>query len=127
VELLAADVRSTLAYGADNKIFFAPEKLEMIRLAKKSGNYAPLCEVNDALTVTPIITAPKAGDQPALRLVSGSTASSRSNAMSQKEPQRPARSRATSEASLTRKTGHQCSDFASFLAKTEFYSKICTR
>ena len=66
VELLAADVRDILAYRTDNKIFFAPEKLEMIHLTKKSGDYAPPCIVNDDLTIYPITTAPKKGEQPAL-------------------------------------------------------------
>ena len=32
VQLLAADVQEIMAWGADNKVFFAPEKLEMIHL-----------------------------------------------------------------------------------------------
>jgi ribonuclease HI len=67
VRLLASDVRGIMAWGADNKIAFAPEKLEMIHLTKKAGGYAPQCTVNDELTITPITTAPKDGDQPALR------------------------------------------------------------
>jgi hypothetical protein len=54
--------------GAENKIFFAPEKLEMqIHLTKKSGNHAPQCIVNDELTIDPITTGLKPGEQPALR------------------------------------------------------------
>ena len=67
VRLLASDVRDIMAWGANNKIAFAPEKLEMIHLTRKSGELAPPCIVNDGLTITPIITAPKKGDQPALR------------------------------------------------------------
>lgn len=67
VRLLANDVRSILAWGTANKIAFAPEKLEMIHLTKKSGNHAPSCIVNDNLTIHPITTAPKTGEQPALR------------------------------------------------------------
>ena len=67
VALLAKDVQSIIDWGNDNKIFFAPEKLEMIHLTKKSGDYAPDCTVNDDLTIHPITTAPKEGDQPALR------------------------------------------------------------
>jgi ribonuclease HI len=66
VRLLASDVRDILAWGTDNRIFFAPEKLEMIHLTRKSGNYAPQCVVNDGLTIDPITAAPT-GDQPALR------------------------------------------------------------
>jgi len=67
VSLLAADVRSIMAWGDDNKIAFAPEKLEMIHLTRKSRSYAPPCIINDELTINPITTAPKDGDQPALR------------------------------------------------------------
>jgi len=67
VELLARDARRILAWGAQNKVAFAPEKLEMIHLTRKSGDYAPPCEVNDSLTIHPITTAPKKDDQPALR------------------------------------------------------------
>ena len=67
VELLSSDVRGILLYGIDNKIFFAPEKLEMIHLTQKSGHHAPPCVVNENLTITPITTAPKEGEQPALR------------------------------------------------------------
>lgn len=67
VELLSSDVRGILSYGIDNKIFFAPEKLEMIHLTRKSGHHAPPCVVNENLTITPITTAPKEGEQPALR------------------------------------------------------------
>ena len=66
VELLAHDVRHIMAWGADNKIAFTPEKLEMIHLTKKSGRYLPPCIINNELTIHPITTAPKAGNQPAL-------------------------------------------------------------
>ena len=67
VRLLARDVASIVAWGDENKVFFAPEKLEMIHLTRAKGNYAPLCVVNDQLTIVPITTAPKAGEKPALR------------------------------------------------------------
>lgn len=67
VAALAKDVQSIIDYGNDNKIFFAPEKLEMIHLTKKFGTYSPNCVVNDQLTIHPITTAPKEGEQPALR------------------------------------------------------------
>src|SRR5438045_1587168 len=66
VNLLASNVRGILAWGADNKIAFAPEKLEMIHLTKKSGTYAPPCIVNDDLMIHPIMIASRLGEQPAL-------------------------------------------------------------
>ena len=67
VELLSQDVGGILLYGEENKIFFAPEKLEMIHLTRQRDNYAPLCRVNENLSITPITTAPKEDEQPALR------------------------------------------------------------
>ena len=67
VQLLAKDVREILAYGNANKIFFAPEKLEMIHLTLKTDQYAPPCIVSEDLTITPITKALKEGEQPALR------------------------------------------------------------
>lgn len=66
VELLAKDVQGILDYGNANKIFFAPEKLEMIHLTRKANRHQPVCEVNDELTIEPITTA-EHGKQPALR------------------------------------------------------------
>ena len=66
VQLLASDVQDILAWGMENKIFFAPEKLEMIHLTKESSGYAPQCVVNDELTIDPITIAPKDGEQPTL-------------------------------------------------------------
>lgn len=67
VALLTEDIRRIMDWGQENKVFFAPEKLEMIHLTKKSGEHAPCIEVSDTLTIRPIITAEKEGDQPALR------------------------------------------------------------
>ena len=67
VQLLASDVRDILAWGAENKIFFALEKLEMIHLTKEPSGYAPQFVVSNELTINPITTAPKDGEQPALR------------------------------------------------------------
>ena len=39
----------------------------MIHLTKEPSGYAPQCKVNDELTINPITTAPKDGEQPALR------------------------------------------------------------
>jgi hypothetical protein len=64
---LASDIRDISAYGTRNKIFFAPEKLELIHLAKRFGDHALPCIINNNLTITPITTVPKEGDQPALR------------------------------------------------------------
>jgi hypothetical protein len=51
----------------ENKIFFALEKLEMIHLTKEPSSYAPQCIVNNELTIDPITTALKDGEQPALQ------------------------------------------------------------
>ena len=67
VELLARDVQNILEWGAENMIAFAPEKLEMIHLTRKKGDHSPDIIVNEELTIHPITTAPKDGDQPALR------------------------------------------------------------
>jgi hypothetical protein len=62
VTLLAEDVRSIMAWGADNKIAFAPEKLEMIHITARRGNHSPPCVINDELTIHPITSAPKDGE-----------------------------------------------------------------
>jgi ribonuclease HI len=65
--LLAADVQSIISWGTENKILFAPEKLEMIHITKKHNRIlAPQCVVNNELTIYPITTAPNK-EQPALR------------------------------------------------------------
>jgi hypothetical protein len=51
VELLVRDVRGILSWGAEHKVAFAPEKIEMIHFSRKGGNHAPSCIVNDELTV----------------------------------------------------------------------------
>jgi hypothetical protein len=67
VELLARDIRGILSWGAEYKVAFTPEKIEIIHFSWKGGNHALSCIMNDKLTVQPIITALKAGEQPALR------------------------------------------------------------
>jgi hypothetical protein len=67
VRLLAYDVQSIIQWGDENKIFFAPEKLEMIHLTTKKGVSALVLKVNNELEITPITTAPKAGQHLALR------------------------------------------------------------
>jgi len=59
-----------MAWGADNKIAFAPEKLEMIHITIRRENYSPPYIINDELTIHPITTALKEGEQPALRWLS---------------------------------------------------------
>jgi len=46
-------VPTSLAWGAQNKIAFAPEKLEMLHLTKQKGGYAPECTVNSSLAIRP--------------------------------------------------------------------------
>ena len=65
VSLLAADIRAIQEWGRQNHIAFAPEKLEMIHLTRQKGNYAPVCRVDDDLTIQPI--QPATGETPALR------------------------------------------------------------
>jgi ribonuclease HI len=67
VEMLAQDVRDIIAWGKENKIAFAPEKLEMIHITGKGNNYSPPCIVNNELTITPTTEGQKAGEQPAIR------------------------------------------------------------
>ncbi|CCU74879.1 hypothetical protein BGHDH14_bgh04508 [Blumeria hordei DH14] len=52
--LFAQDIRDITSYGCENKIFFAPEKLEMIHLSWERGNHTPDIVVNGELTVNPI-------------------------------------------------------------------------
>ena len=47
VRLLAEDARKIIQYGEENKIQFAPEKVEMIHLTRQRDAYAPPCVVND--------------------------------------------------------------------------------
>jgi len=67
VQLLSEDVRAILQWGNDNKVFFAPEKQEMMHITKRRSAHAPPCFVNDEVTIEPITTADKPGEQPALR------------------------------------------------------------
>jgi ribonuclease HI len=66
VQLLATDIREIIAWGNANKVYFAPEKLEMIHLTKARHDEAPPCVVNEEIIIMPI-HAPAAGTQPALR------------------------------------------------------------
>ena len=67
VELLAGDVAKVIEWGNANKVFFAPEKSEMMHITNKKHGEAPPCIVNEELTIEPTITAEKEGDVPALR------------------------------------------------------------
>jgi hypothetical protein len=51
-----------MAWGADNKIAFAPEKLEMIYITIRRENYSLPCVINDELTIHLITTALKEGE-----------------------------------------------------------------
>ena len=66
-QLLAQDVQGIIQWGNENKIFFAPEKLEMIHFTTRRGAGNPVLKVNRELEIAPIITAPKASQDPALR------------------------------------------------------------
>ena len=59
VALLAKDVRNIMAWGADNKIAFALEKLEMIHITIRRENYSLPYIINDELIIYPITTALK--------------------------------------------------------------------
>jgi ribonuclease HI len=67
IELLQRDVEGIITWGEENKIFFAPEKMEMIHIHSGRTTNAPVLEVREGMTITPITTAPKANQQPALR------------------------------------------------------------
>jgi ribonuclease HI len=67
VELLAKDVGKIIEWGNTNKVFFAPEKLEMIHLTNKRHGESPSCEVSPELTIEPITEPEKNGGIPALR------------------------------------------------------------
>lgn len=66
VELLASDLRQIKAWGEANKVTFAPEKQEMIRITRQRSNYAPPCVVDEQLTIHPILPGGE-HSQPALR------------------------------------------------------------
>lgn len=56
VAQLTQDIASILRWGDENKIFFAPEKFEMLHISRKRDLYNPPCVVNDQLTITPVPT-----------------------------------------------------------------------
>ena len=65
VSLLAKNIREILSYGNENKIFFAPEKFELIHVTRKHGNYNPPIVVNEELTIYP--TTSQGNKQAAVR------------------------------------------------------------
>ena len=67
VELLQEDVKKILQWGDENKVFFAPEKMELMHFSNKRRSTAPLLHIREGRTLTPITTADKAGQQPALK------------------------------------------------------------
>lgn len=66
IELLQEDVGQILAWGEENKIFFAPEKMEMIHFHGGRNEEAPSLQIREGLSIEPITSA-KPGQQPALR------------------------------------------------------------
>ncbi|RAL61402.1 hypothetical protein DID88_009535 [Monilinia fructigena] len=56
---------SVMRWGAENKVAFAPEKLEMIHLSRKRNTNAPSIRVSPELTITPVTAV--GDEQPALR------------------------------------------------------------
>ncbi|RAL62877.1 hypothetical protein DID88_004718 [Monilinia fructigena] len=59
------DRSSVMSWGAENKVAFAPEKLEMIHLSRKRNTNAPSIRVSPELTITPVTAV--GDEQPALR------------------------------------------------------------
>src|SRR5439155_24665689 len=53
--LVANDVRDVIQWGDDNRVAFAPEKLEMIHLTRQRGTIALSYVVNDTLTIHLVI------------------------------------------------------------------------
>ena len=67
VQLLAADVRRIIDWGVQNKVQFAPEKLEMIHITRQRNTYAPSCTIDENLIIRPITAEKDSNEQPALR------------------------------------------------------------
>jgi len=65
-EDIGADLRRIIAWGNDNKVFFAPEKFELLHFTRKRNRGNPACRVNDTLTIQPVATG-SSGQEPALR------------------------------------------------------------
>jgi hypothetical protein len=50
-------MRAIDEWGVANKVVFAPEKLEMIHLTRKRGDYSLGCKVSENQTITPVAEA----------------------------------------------------------------------
>ncbi|RAL64779.1 hypothetical protein DID88_001376 [Monilinia fructigena] len=70
VTMLKRDVRQVMRWGAENKVAFAPEKLEMIHLSRKRNTNAPSIRVSPELTITPVTAV--GDEQPGFALASAS-------------------------------------------------------
>lgn len=67
IEILEQEIKSIIQWGEENKVFFAPEKLEMIHFNRARLSTSPSLKINDNWTVKPITTAEKTGQHPALK------------------------------------------------------------
>jgi ribonuclease HI len=67
VRELASDIALINAWGDENKVFFAPEKQEMIHLTRKRDDYNPTCRLSDTVQIEPIPLAASRGQKPGLR------------------------------------------------------------
>ncbi|ESZ92981.1 hypothetical protein SBOR_6647 [Sclerotinia borealis F-4128] len=65
--MLQRTIRQTINWGDQNKIAFAPEKLEMIHLSCRQAIYTPDLVVNENLTIRAISDTEDTGEQSALR------------------------------------------------------------
>lgn len=63
-ELIANDIRQINSWSCDNKIALSPEKMEIIRLTRQPDRHSPPCRVDDAVTISPILSD---AAEPALR------------------------------------------------------------
>lgn len=57
VQLLAEDIQAINQWGAQNKVTFAPEKLEAIHITRQQDSYSPSIPLSDATTLEPIAPA----------------------------------------------------------------------
>jgi hypothetical protein len=57
VHLLAEDIHAINQWGANNKVTFAPEKLEAIHITRQQDSYSPSIPISDATTLEPIAPA----------------------------------------------------------------------
>jgi ribonuclease HI len=57
VQLLAEDIQAINQWGVENKVTFAPEKLEAIHITRQQDSYSPSIPISDAITLEPIAPA----------------------------------------------------------------------